>query len=121
MPPVNPDVAVDLHELEDKLHEHDTRLVKVETKQGFMEQTLEQNAQRLTSIDQCVKGTQLHIAKQNGVLPGLQETMKTVLKKLDTSQTQQTVVATRQKIVWGVLGAAAVTILGILAKILLGV
>jgi chromosome segregation ATPase len=96
-----------------------TRLAVVETKIGYIEDTVKECSTKLEEMHSKVDDISNHISKQNGTLPGLERDMSIILARLNTTEKETAQISTKTKITWGLLSAIIVGILVSLAKFVL--
>lgn len=113
MPPANEAIVEDIHEL-------DKRTSIVETKTESLEEKIDTTIGKVDHLTRCVNNIEVHIAKQNGALPRIEDSLKIALAKIDVQENKGIESNTKTKVLWAGASFFLTSVGALILKMLFG-
>ena len=97
--------------------QHERRISVLETKVDYLNAHSAAQVEKLDNIDGKVDSIREHLARQNGALPHMADSINELKGKMDSfSETRW-----QAKTMWAIIGVVGTVVIGILIKLLIGV
>jgi chromosome segregation ATPase len=102
----------------EKTQDLDRRISVAETKFSYIEETIQENKQKLNCIDDKVDKINEQMVAQSAIFPRVEESIRKILKTQEVNSRKTTASEVRGKIIWGVVAAILTAAIALITKLI---